>query len=91
MVADNVSGADVGEEHCCKDDGSSELYEVDIERSYGASIVDKCGDVMHRCGSPEEARGVDANAAASGASISKANKLCGMLLPQGTCSIILKW
>ena len=44
---------------------------------------------MHRCGSPEEARGVDANAAASGATIRKANKLCGMFLPQGTCSIIL--
>ena len=59
--------------------------------SYGASIVDKCGDVMHRCGSPEEARGVDTNAAASGATIGKANKLCGMFLSQGTCSIILKW
>ena len=80
-----------GTECSGEDDSGGELDHVDIKRRYGASIVNKCSDVRHRRGSPEEARGVDADAAASGASIRKANKLRLLFLPKSARGIVLEW
>ena len=91
MRACNAVCADVGQECSGEYDSGGELDHVDIKRRYGASIVNKCSDVRHRRGSPEEARGVDADAAASGASISKANELRFLFLPKSARGIVLEW
>jgi hypothetical protein len=91
MRACNAVCADVGQECSGEYDSGGELDHVDIKRRYGASIVNKCSDVRHRRGSPEEAGGVDADAAASGASISKANELRFLFLPKSARGIVLEW
>ena len=82
--------ADMGQECSGEDDSGGELDHVDIKRRDGANIVNKCSDVGHRRGSPEEAR-VDADAAASGASVSKANELRFFFLSKSTRGIVLEW
>ena len=83
--------ADMGQECSGEDDSGGKLDHVDIKRRYRASIVNKCSDVRHRRGFPEVPRGVDADGAASGASVSKANELRFFFLSKSARGIVLEW